>query len=155
QPAPEQEPVSANVAAAPAAVEQNASVEQARAQLKMLERAYFPRFSLEGAAYARGSGAALNGNIAGGANGLAPTTQNYALGLNVTFPIFDRASIRAQEAEQAANMRAESARYQQVLVDLRARWNAALATLSGARRVAANMPAQLQAAHAATAQATA
>ncbi len=38
-------------------VEQNAVVEQAQAQLRALERSYFPRFYLQGAAYARGTGA--------------------------------------------------------------------------------------------------
>ena len=51
----------------PIALEQNAAVEQTLAQLRALERSYFPRFSLQGAAYARGSGAETNGNILGGA----------------------------------------------------------------------------------------
>jgi outer membrane protein len=144
-----------SLAATPAAIEQKAVVEQVRAQLTILERSYFPRFFLQGAAYARGSGAEVTGAIQGGLNGLAPTTQDYALGFTVSFPLFERASIRAQEAEQAANMRAESARYQQIATDLQARWNGAVATLSGARRIAENTPIELTAARAATDQATA
>ena len=52
------------------------------ARLRALERSYFPRFYLQGAAYVRGSGAETNGRILGGLNGLAPTTQNYALGVH-------------------------------------------------------------------------
>jgi outer membrane protein TolC len=139
----------------PRAVEQNAAVEQLRAQLKTLERSYFPRFFLQGAAYARGTGAETNGNNLGGLNGLAPNYQNYALGFTVTFPVLDLAAIRAREAGQSATIRAETARSQQIAVDLRARWNAAVATLSGARNVAANTPVQVAAARAATNQATA
>jgi outer membrane protein TolC len=144
-----------DTAANPVSVEQNAVVEQLRAQLRILERSYFPRFYLQGAAYARGTGAEVNGNNLGGLNGLAPTFQNYALGLTVTFPVMDRASIRAKEAGQTATIRAETARYQQIATDLKARWNVAVATLGGARNVAANTPAQVAAARAATEQATA
>ncbi len=139
----------------PLSVEQNAVVEQLRAQLKILERSYFPRFYLQGAAYARGTGAELNGTNLGGLNGLAPTTQDYALGFSVTFPVFDKASIGAKEAGQSATIRAETARYQQIATDLKARWNAAVAAAKGARNVAANTPVQVAAARAATSQATA
>jgi outer membrane protein TolC len=91
----------------------------------------------------------------GGLNGLAPTTQDYALGFTVTFPVMDRASIEAREAGQSATIRAETARYQQIATDLKARWNVAVAILSGAGSVAANTPVQVAAARAATDQATA
>jgi outer membrane protein len=95
---PEQAPSTLNAAENPILVEQNAAVEQARAQLRALERSYFPRFYLQGAAYARGSGAELNGDRLGGLNGLAPNYQNYALGFTVTFPILDLPALRAREA---------------------------------------------------------
>ena len=68
------EPVSGDgdIASNPLAMEQKAAVEQAGAQLRALERAYFPRFYLQGAAYARGSGADVNGHLQGGLNGLGP-----------------------------------------------------------------------------------
>jgi len=144
-----------NAAANPVALEQNALVEQLKAQLKVLERSYFPRFQLQGAAYARGTGAETDGRLLGGLNGLAPNTQDYALGFTVTFPTMDVVSLRAQEAGQAANIRAESARYQQIAVDLKAQWNSALASVQGARNVAANTPVEVAAARAATDQATA
>lgn len=144
-----------DTAANPLSLQQTAVVDQLKAQLKILERSYFPRFALQGAAYARGTGAQVNGANLGGLNGLAPTTQDYALGLTVTFPIMDKASIRAREAEKSANIRAETARYQQIATDLKARWNVAVATLGGARNIAANTPVQVAAARAATEQATA
>jgi outer membrane protein len=142
-------------AANPIAMEQNAAIEQVKAELKALERAYFPRFYLQGSAYARGTGAETNGNILGGLNGLAPSFQNYALGFSVTFPVFDFAAIQAKQAAQSANLRAQTARLRQIATDLRAQWNAAAATLEGARGIAANTPVQVTAARAAVEQATA
>lgn len=144
-----------DTAANPVAMEQNAVVEQLKAQLKILERSYFPRFYAQASTYARGTGAEVNGNNLGGVNGLAPTVQNSALGFTVQFSAFDRFAIRAKEAGQSATIRAESARYQQIATDLKAAWNRAVATLGGARNVAANTPVQVAAARAATDQATA
>jgi outer membrane protein TolC len=144
-----------DTAANPVAAEQNAVVEQLKAQLKALERSYFPRFYAQASTYARGTGAEINGNNLGGVNGLAPTIQNSALGFTVQFSAFDRPAIRAKEAGQSATIRAETARYRQIATDLTAQWNRAVATLGGARNVAANTPVQVAAARAATEQATA
>jgi outer membrane protein len=152
---PEQTMAALDTATNPLSVAQNAVVEQLQSELRTLERSYFPRFFLQGSAYVRGTGDELNGADLGGLNGLAPTTQNYAVGLSVTFPVFDLAAIRAREAGQSATIRAESARYQQIATDLKARWNVAVATLAGARHVAANTPVEVAAARAATNQATA
>jgi outer membrane protein len=152
---PEQTVAPLDTAANPLSMEQNAVVKQVRAQLKTLERSYFPHFFLQGSAYARGTGAETDGTRLGGLKGLAPNTQNYALGFTVTFPVFDLASIHAKEAEQSASVRAESARYELIATGLKARWNAAVAALAGAREVAMNTPVQVSAARAATDQWTA
>jgi outer membrane protein len=152
---PERTVVPLDTAANPLAVEQTAVVEQLKAQLKILERSYFPRFSAQASTYARGTGAEINGHNLGGLNGLAPTIQNSALGFSVTFPVFDLPAIRARESGQSATIRAETARLRQIATDLAAQWNRAVATLSGARNVAANTPIQVAAARAATEQATA
>jgi outer membrane protein len=152
---PEQTVTRLDPAANPVAVEQNAAVEQAKAQVRALERSYFPRFYLQASGYARGTGAETNGALLGGVNGLAPNVQNYALGFTVNFPVFDLPAIQAREAAQAATVRAQTARYQQIAADLRAEWNRAVATLQGARKIAANTPVQVAAARAASQQATA
>lgn len=152
---PERAVAPPDASANPILLEQNTVVEQLRARLRTLERSYFPRFYLQASAYARGTGAEITGTNLGGLNGLAPTIQNYALGFTVTFPAFDLPSIRAREAGQAATIRAETARYQQIATDIKARWNAAVATLDGARSIAANTPVQVAAARAAAEQATA
>jgi outer membrane protein TolC len=152
---PEQAAPAPETAANPLVVEQNAVVEQARAQLQVFERSYFPKFYLQGAAYARGTGAETDGDRLGGLNGLAPNVQNYALGFSVTFPIFDLPALRAREAAQSATIRAQTARGEQIAVDLRAQWNRAVAAMNGARRIAANTPVQIAAARAAAQQAEA
>jgi len=155
QPPPEQNPAPLDMAVHPLAREQSAVVQQAQAQLHALERSYFPRFYLQGAAYARGTGAETDGRLLGGLNGLAPTVQDYALGFTVSFPIADLPAVQAREAAQSATVRAQAARAQQIATDLRAQWNIAVATVEGARRIAANTPVQVSAARAAAAQATA
>lgn len=152
---PDGDTPSPNPAANPLLVEQNATVRQAQAQLRVLERSYFPKFYLQGAAYARGTGAETTGGRLGGANGLAPNVQNYALGFTVTFPLLDLPGIRAREAVQNATIRSLMARSDQLIVDLRAQWNRAVAGLAGARRIAANTPVQVSAARSAVQQATA
>ena len=151
----EQAPAQPNMASNPIVVEQNAAIGQARAQLRALERTYFPRFFLQGSAYARGTGADTNGDRMGGLNGLAPTVQNFALGFSVTFPVLDGPSIHAREAEQSAIIRSQTARNEQLAADLRAQWNRAVATVNGARNIAGNTPAEVSAARAAVQQATA
>jgi outer membrane protein TolC len=152
---PEETVAAPDAAAHPLAVEQTAVVEQAQAQLRALARSYFPHFYLQGAAYARGTGAELDGRRLGGLNGLAPNVQDYAVGLTVSFPLMDLPAVQAREAAQSATVRAQAARAQQIATDLRAQWNVAVATLRGARRIAANTPVQVAAARAALEQATA
>src|SRR5205823_2847567 len=139
-----------NTATNPIAVEQNASVEQAKAQLTILDKSYYPRFFTQGSAYARGTGARVDGTRLGGVNGLAPDVQDYAVGLSVTFPILDLPSIRAKQASQSAIVRSETAQYQQMTTELTARWNQASAVLEGSGRRAADAPVQVSAANAAS-----
>jgi outer membrane protein TolC len=152
---PEQAVLPLDVAKNPIAAEQNAVIDQKKAELQVLEKSYVPRLFTQASAYARGTGARLDGTSAGGLNGLAPDTQNYALGFTVTFPVFDFAAIRARQAGQAASVRAETARYQQITTELTARRNAAAAALEGSRKIAANTPVVVSAATTANQQATA
>ncbi len=154
--APAPEPAAApSLEEHPAARAQNAVIEQAKARERALARSYFPRFNIQGATYARGTGALVNGAALGGLNGLAPNFQNWALGLTVLFPAFDLASIRARRKAELHQERAEQAQYDRVLRDLAGGVERAKAQLEGARRIAANTPVQVEAARAANDQATA
>jgi outer membrane protein len=152
---PSEQRGSIDVTQHPIAVEQNALIDQRKAELHVLEKSYVPRIFTQGSAFARGTGAQTNGSHLGGANGLAPDTPNYALGLSMTFSLFDRAAIHAKEAGQSATIRAETARYQQITTDLSARRNIADATLDGARKIAANTPVAVSSATTANQQANA
>jgi len=152
---PSARPASADFNANPLALEQNATVQQAQAQLRALERSYFPKFAVQGAVYARGTGAETNGQRLGDLNGMAPTVQDFAVGFTVTFPIMDLSATRAKEAIQSANIKAQTARADQIVTELKTRWNIALAQLKGAREIAVNTPIQVSSAHTALQQATA
>ncbi len=153
-PAPESEaPLEA--AANPLAVEQNAAVAEQRSQLKALEKTYYPQFLVQGLASVRGTGMEADGARLGGPNGLAPTVQNYSIGLTVTFPVLDRFALREQEAGQTAKIRGGEAEFRLIETQLRSRFNAAVATLDGARSVAVNTPLEVSSAEAALKQAEA
>lgn len=143
------------IGANPLAIEQNAAIAERQSQLKAMERTYYPQFLVQGLAAARGTGLLSDGSRLGGLNGLAPTTQNYGIGLTVTFPVMDKFAIREQQAIESANIRAGQAQYQVIAANLRAQFHAALATLTGARRVAANTPIEVSSARTALGQATA
>ncbi len=154
-PPPDSAETSFQAAANPLALEQNAAIAQQRSQLNSLERTYFPQFSVQGLAAARGTGLETNGARLGGANGLAPNVSNFSVGLTVTFPFMDRFAIREQEAGQSANLRAAQAQYQLIETTLQAQFNIAQATLNGARRVAENTPVEVSSAQTALDQANA
>ena len=139
----------------PVALAQNAVIDEVKAREKALDRAYFPRFNLEGTGYARGTGIDASGATGGAASGLGPNIQNWAVGMNVTFPAFDLPSIRARKQVERYREREEAARYDQVIQNLNGEMEKARATLAGARRVAENTPIQLEAARATEQQATA
>ncbi|OJV40425.1 MAG: hypothetical protein BGO25_03375 [Acidobacteriales bacterium 59-55] len=139
----------------PVMAEQRANVAQSAAQLRATERSWVPQFNVEGAAYARGSGAEVDGHRLPGANGLAPTVQNYAAGVNITFPFMDFASIHAREAAQAATLRANQANEQLADKALQEQFAKAQAALRAAREVAANTPIEVKSAHMAFDQAKA
>jgi outer membrane protein len=139
----------------PLAVAQTAAIDEVKAREKALDRSYYPKFTLEGTAYARGAGIQPDGSTGGAVSGLGPNIQNWGLGMSVTLPLFELSSIRAKREIEMANERAESARYKQIRQDIEGQVEKAKAVLSGARRIAAATPATLEAARAGEQQATA
>jgi outer membrane protein TolC len=139
----------------PVITEQKAATAQSSARLHAIERSWVPQFNLEGAAFARGTGAENDGQRLTGANGLAPTVGNYAVGVNVTFAFMDFASIHAREANQAATVRANRSNEQLADRNLREQFAKAKAVVHAAREVAANTPVEVKAAHTAFDQAKA
>lgn len=139
----------------PAVIEQEASVKQNAAQLRAVERSWVPEFHLEGAGYARGTGAETNGQRLSGANGITPNVGNYVAGVNISFPFLDFASIHARESEQAANLRAAKATKDLTVRTLQEQFSQALAAVKATKTIAENTPVQVKAAQMAFDQATA
>ena len=139
----------------PFVVEQNAAIEESRARLRLFERSYFPRFNLLFNSSARGSGVRPDNTVKDGFGGLRPDVGNWAFGLNVPFPIFDKPAIEARELAERQRQVVETARYDRVIEDLEAQMGRAQTLLDGAQRAAANTPFQLAAAQATHQQATA
>jgi outer membrane protein len=146
EPPPDTFPQTTAVTAHPGAEMQRARIAEAQAQVQALDRAYYPKIYLQSSVYGRGSGIDPTGNFLGGSNGLGPDRGNWAAGVSVTFPIFDIFTIRSKRAIEAANERAEAARYDQTLQDLTGQLRKAQASLEGARQVAENTPVELDAA---------
>lgn len=139
----------------PAAIEQTAAIARAQSQRNATERRYYPQFLVQGLAAARGTGMLTDGSRLGALNGLAPTTPNFGAGLTVAFPAMDRFALREEESMQSANIRAAQAQAQVIATNLQAQFNIALATLTGARRVAENTLVELSSARTVLQQATA
>ncbi|HYO83323.1 MAG TPA: TolC family protein, partial [Bryobacteraceae bacterium] len=152
---PEPPQASADLASNPAAREATAAANESEARLRALDRTYFPRFTVQGTTYARGTGAQPDGRLLGGVHGLGPNVQNWALGFTATFPVFDYAGIRARKSAETARLDADRARYDQVLLDLKSRRDRALAAYEGAVQVSQTTPLAVTAARAAMQQATA
>ncbi len=145
-PPPEEPLPEAPVTSHPLAEVEKARVDEAAARLRVFERQYYPRFNFQSAVSGRGTGANLDGTFAGGANGLGLERSNWGLGLTVTFPLFDFASIHARKRIELSNERSQAARYDQAVQELTGQQARARATWEGARRVAENTPVELRAA---------
>jgi len=129
----------------PSVIAQNAAVSVVEARERILRRSYFPKFNLQSAFYARGSGDLLNGQI-DNSRGLYPQVYNWATGIQITFPLLDIFAIRARRRVETNNEVAERARYDQTIQTLKAQDARARALIDGARKIAANTPVQLRAA---------
>jgi outer membrane protein TolC len=155
QPPPEGALAAFDPARHPQAMAQTQALNIVRAREESLNRSYYPRFMLQGTSYARGTGLRANGSVGGAFSGFYPNIQNWGLGMTVSIPLFDFASIRERKKIEVFNERAESARYDQIVQDLNGQMEQAHATLSAARRIAQNTPIQLDAARTSEQQANA
>jgi outer membrane protein TolC len=147
--------IEGTTAAHPAEREQLMLVEEVAAREKVIDRSKYPKFSVEGTTFARGTGALPDFSVLGGANGLAPTYYNWGIGFNVTYNLTEHAVLGAKGKIEAANERAERARLEQVKLELNSKLQKAQAILEGARKTASEVPIMLEAARAAERQAAA
>lgn len=154
-PPPDAEPAAASLQEHPAAREQSIAVDEVKAREAALNKSYYPKFLLQGASYARGTGAFPDGTTGGAASGLGPNIHNWGVGFTMLFPTMDLPSLKARKEIELHRERGEQARYDQLMRDLNGRVEKAKAMLDGARRVAKQAPIQLDAARALEQQASA
>ncbi len=143
---PASAPPTTSVSTNPFAQVQHARVQEEQSLVHALDRSYYPKLYVQSVVMGRGSGVDPSGKFLGGSEGLGPDRANWAAGLSVTFPVFDIFSTKSKKAAEAANERAEEARYDQALQDLTGQLRKAQASLDGARKVAENTPLELDAA---------
>lgn len=153
--APGVEPAPGQPANHPAVVEQQAAVREAQSRETALGRSYAPRVSLQGAAFARGTGAETSGATAGGTTGLKPDVSNWGVGLTITFPLLDLPGLRARRHVESHREQAEEAQHALVVQDLAADLEKAKASLAAARDILSTSAVRLEAARAANGQALA
>ena len=145
--APAGDVVVASASTHPLAQAQQAAVGQARALEGVLDRTDLPHVYVQSSVFARGSGAASDGTLHSGLDGLGLDRANWAAGVTVVFPnLFDFSSLRARKAAAVASTRAELARYDEALLTVTSQQQVAAALLKAARAVAASTPEQLAAA---------
>jgi outer membrane protein TolC len=138
--------MTADLARHPLAEFQDAAVQVVSSRRRSLEKSYRPRFFLDAAVFGRGTGARVDGTFKGGVHGLGPSEGNWAVGMDVTFPVLDFKDNRVRQEIERYNENAESARYDNVLQVLRGEVERARVQIENARRIAQNTPVALQAA---------
>jgi outer membrane protein TolC len=145
-PAPEAGPAAIDLSRHPLAELQDAEVDVVNSRRRSLEKSYRPRFFLDSAVFGRGTGARVDGTFQGGAHGLSPSEGNWAVGMNITFPVFNHKENRVRQEIERHHETAEAARYEKVLQALRGGVERARAQVESARRIAQNTPVALEAA---------
>jgi outer membrane protein TolC len=136
----------------PLAAAGQARADEAEARARSAGRSYAPRFNLEASWSSRRSGVGPDGSIDPGRDGLGPERDNWAVGLTLSFPLLDVAADHARHGIEAANGRAETARFEETVQTLTGLREEARAGLESARAVAENTPPELAAAQAGEAQ---
>jgi outer membrane protein TolC len=138
----------------PAARAGQSAVDVVRARQRTLDRAYYPRVTLQSSFAGRGTGAETPGVPSFG-DGLWLQVPNWAVGASVTFPALDLFSINARKRVELQNEIAESARYERTIQSLTTQDAKARALMKAATEIARNTPIERQAATASESQARA
>jgi len=126
----------------PQLLEQQRSIEEIIARMKAIDKGWYPRFSLQGAAFGRGSGARIAGPYVA-SRGLYPDHGNWAIGFTATVPLLDYKVLRARKEIELQRQAKEQSRRELVERELGGRLGQANAQLDGARRIAVLVPRQV------------
>src|SRR5215467_12027179 len=96
----------ATPASHPAALVASSTLFETRAREKVLGKAYYPHFNLQGSFSGRGSGANSDGTFGSGSDGLDLMRRNWAVGLTATFAVLDFPSLHFKKQIEQSNERA-------------------------------------------------
>lgn len=130
----------------PAVRLEQARTAQAAATLKAIGRSAAPQVDLVGGAFARGSGKTSAGQYLDGSSGLRPDVTNWGLGIQLSVPLGNLPTMRAQERAQRARLDAQRARADLALADAAERLDRARADLVAAGQIETVTPTALQSA---------
>jgi len=133
------------IALHPLLLAQTAAIDVVKARQVTLDKSFFPRFNWQTAVFGRGTGARLDGTF-NNARGFYPDTFNWATGFTMTFTVSDWFGLKAKRRVEQFNLQAEQARLEQVNQTLKAQEARARTLIETARQIAANTPAQVNAA---------
>jgi outer membrane protein TolC len=125
-----------------------ALVESALAREEEASLEWRPRFELQSALYARGTGANPDGTTGGGASGLGPNVYNWGLGFTATFPLFEGPRTKAQREIEQRRVREGRAGVKRAEQELTAQAERARASLEAAVKLRGIAPEQTAAASA-------
>jgi outer membrane protein len=129
----------------PLLISQAATIKLSEARTRVINKTYYPKFSLIGALYGRGSGFRTDVSI-DQSKGYYPTTFNYAIGLNVYFPFLDIFELRARRNMELKTTLAERSQFELTSLKLRCEDERAKALMKGALRILENAPVKVRAA---------
>lgn len=133
------------VASHPAVRAELAGIEAVEARERVLARTYVPRVDVQGAFSGRGTGAEVAGQESLG-NGLTLPVPNWAIGLTVSFPVFEGFAVNARKRVEAQNELAQRARHEHAIQTVTTQQTRAQALLTAASEIARNTPVELKAA---------
>lgn len=142
---PGTETIQASTVTHPELARQSAMVKLAEARKRVVDKSYYPKFTLVGALYGRGSSFLTDVTINQG-EGYYPTKFNYAIGLNVFFPVLDIFELRASRKMEMQNTDAERSQMELASLKLRCQDERARAMMKGALMILKNAPVKVKAA---------
>jgi outer membrane protein TolC len=139
----------------PAALVANSTLFETKARERVLSKAYYPRFNLQGSFSGRGSGANPDGTFGTGLDGLDLMRHNWAVGLTATFSVLDFPSLHFKKQIEESTERAQRAEYDRTVQRLTADAQRAKVAYDSAVLISQNTPMELEAARLGETQANA
>jgi outer membrane protein len=128
--------------------ESAAEIKSSQAMKRAAAYEYLPRLDVAAGIFGRGTGLTIHGAVPGPGGGVLPNDFNWVAGVVLTIPIRQLFAARADLHAAAADLRLAKSRYGETALQIRQQIESAQAMMRGAQKIAANVPFELDAAHA-------